>query len=363
MPPEVALIDLLIRICETPAPTFHEGARARLVASEFEALGLEVQTDDAGNVIAPLGFGEGPRILVAAHLHTVFGPETDVTVRREGERLLAPGIGDNSASLAVMLTFARWARAQGCPGLPRITLAATTGEEGLGDLCGARALVATKADETDMFVALDGHLGTVVESAVGSKRYEVTFRAAGGHSWGDFPAPSAVHTLADAVHALNRMRIPQQPRSSYNVGQICGGTSVNAIAQEASFNLDLRSLAGSVLEELEREALGLIRKVSRHHGVECVLEKVGDRPAGSADNGVMIRAARTSLENLKIPVQTVASSTDANAAMAAGLPAIGFGVYCGGDAHRLSEWLEPSSLRVGLEAFRQLLRNLGRWGI
>jgi acetylornithine deacetylase/succinyl-diaminopimelate desuccinylase-like protein len=270
---------------------------------------------------------------------------------------LAPGIGDNSASLAVMLHYARQLAAE--PERPRLTLAATVGEEGLGDLCGMRELM-RRVGAFDLMVALDGHLGTVVDKSVGSKRFEVSLLAAGGHSWGDYPSPSAVHALADAVHALTRISVPREPRSSLNVGQVWGGASINAIAQEARFNLDLRSLDAEVLLALAQEAVKRVRRAAKAHGVEMQLEQVGERPAARSANEALVRAAKRALETLGVPVRTAASSTDANAAMASGLPAIAFGVYRGGDAHRQSEWLEPESLLVGYKAFARLMREVRR---
>ncbi|MDZ7703547.1 MAG: M20/M25/M40 family metallo-hydrolase [Trueperaceae bacterium] len=223
------LVGLLTQICETPAPTFAEQARGELIASLLSAEGLEPHTDEVGNVIANLGGGQGPRLLVAAHLDTVFGADTDVSVRPDRgpdgkERLKAPGIGDNSASLAVLMHYVRQSQRHGAnPERPRLCVAATVGEEGLGDLYGVRHLMKTRADDFDLVLALDGHLGIIVNESVGSKRFEITFTARGGHSWGDYPSPSATHALGDAIAALNKLQVPGQPRSSYNVGQISAG--------------------------------------------------------------------------------------------------------------------------------------------
>lgn len=357
-----AIVELMTRICETPAPTFEEGERGRLVAGLLEAAGLEPVIDEVGNVIArvPGGRahqeGRGTRLVVAAHLDTVFPADTDVTVRREGGRLHAPGLGDNSASLALLVHYV--ATLAPTDARPDLTVAATVGEEGLGDLYGVRHLLARRAGEFDAFVALDGHLGTVVGAGVGSKRFEVSLRARGGHSWGDFPNPSAIHALGDVIHALNRLKVPREPRSSYNVGVVSGGKSINAIAEEARFNLDLRSLDAATLAGLERDALQRIRRVARRHEVECEVTQVGDRPVAVVDNRALVDAARRALAGVGITARTAASSTDANAAMAAGLPAIAFGIYRGGDAHRLSEWVDPASLATGLEALRRLMAEL-----
>ncbi len=353
-----ALTDLLRLVCETPAPTFAEAARGELVARLLREAGLSPATDAVGNVTAEVPGGVGLRVLVAAHLDTVFSAETDVRVRTgTSGRLAAPGIGDNSASLAVLLYYLR-RRREGAASYPRLTFAATVGEEGLGDLRGIRALLDARAADFDAVVALDGHLGSLVNAAVGSKRYNVGFSARGGHSWGDFPSPSAVHALGEAVYALSQLPLGGPSRSTYNVGQVWGGTGVNAIAQEAGFNLDLRSTDAGQLGRLEQDARGRLARVAAKHGVTLRLEGVGDRPAAAVPNEGLVRAAQRSLASLGLSARLAASSTDANAAMAAGLPAIAFGVYRGGDAHRLSEWLEPASLTDGLEALTCLLAEL-----
>ncbi len=353
----IRVLELLKQICETPAPTFEEEARAALITTLLHDIKLAPLTDTVGNVIAEIPGGTGQRVLVAVHLDTVFSRETDVRVKEGDNKLFAPGIGDNSASLAVMIYFLTQALATDLP-RPRLTFAATVGEEGLGDLRGMRELMRSYASQFDAVIALDGHLGTIVDKAVGSKRFEVIFTAKGGHSWGDYPSPSAIHALGNAVHALNHMVIPREPRSSYNVGEIKGGTSVNAIAQEAMFNLDLRSLDAKVLDSLEQDSLRRIRRAAREHNVEVTIQQVGDRPAGKSDNAWLVSLAKEALQAVNVFSKTAASSTDANAAIAAGLPAITFGVYNGGDAHRLSEWLEPESLMVGYRALAELMKRL-----
>lgn len=345
---------ILRLVCETPAPTFQEGERARVVAGLLSECGLSPRFDEAGNVLIEVPGGSGPRVMLAAHLDTVFGPNVDVRVRVDGDRWRAPGVGDNSASLAVLVLLLR--RHKELQGLPRLTVAATVGEEGLGDLRGARALV--RPPYPDFFVAVDGHLGTVVDSAVGSRRFVAKITAAGGHSWGDYPAPSATHAVATMVASLGGLDVPPHPRSSYNVGQIWGGTGVNSIAQEAGFNLDLRSVDPGMLERLERDASQRLRRVARRQRVELTLEKVGDRPAAEPGGRELPQLALDALADVGVKGSLTASSTDANVAMAAGVPAIAFGVYRGGDAHRLSEWLERSSLETGYQALLGLLNRL-----
>jgi tripeptide aminopeptidase len=348
------LLELLIRVCETPAPTFDERERAALIAGVLGSGGLEPYRDEVGNVIAEIPGGSGPRVLVAAHLDTVFERGVDLGVKREGGRLMAPGIGDNSASLAVLTHLVLHGRGP----KPRLTYAATVGEEGLGDLFGMRALMNARRHDFDCMIAIDGHLGTVINRSVGARRYSVRFRARGGHSWGDFPSPSAIHALGEAIHALNKLRVPSSPRSSYNVGLVSGGTSINAIAQEAGFFLDLRSVDAATLAELERQALTAIKREAERQEVSVEFELVGDRPTALVDNDALVAAAKRALDAVGIEAKLAASSTDANAAMAAGLAAITFGVYRGGDPHRLSEWLEADSLVTGYRALEALLAEL-----
>lgn len=351
-----AITTLLKRICETASPTFKEQNRAALVKQLFEAANLHADIDDVGNVIAKVPGGVGPRVLVAAHLDTVFPDTVDVSVKEQDSRLAAPGIGDNSASLAVLVHTLQNLPEQ----RPQLTVAASVGEEGVGDLYGVRELMRVHKHAFDAFIALDGHLGTIVNQGVGSKRFDVTLSAKGGHSWGDYPSPSSVHALGDMIHEITRISVPREPRSSLNIGEIIGGTSINAIAQSARFNLDLRSLDANILAQLEREARQRILKVARQHNVAADIKPIGDRPAAKSQNEELVKVAKQALAELNVMPRTAASSTDANIPMSLGLPAISFGVYTGGDAHRLSEWLEPSSMVVGAKAFSLLLRGLSK---
>jgi len=348
-------------IAETAAPPFAEGRRGALVAELWRRAGLEPDVDDLGNVVAELRGGTGPRVLLAAHLDSVFPEGTDVRVREEADdRWSGPGIGDDASGLTVLTVLAEEAAAGRPERRPRLVLAATVGEEGLGDLRGARRVVADHAGTIDAFVAVDGHLGQVVDAAVGSRRIEARFRAQGGHAWGDHGAPSAVHALGDAIHALARVPVPRDPRSSLNVGLASGGSSVNAIAEEARLTVDVRSVAPATLEGLVTETQRRLRGVARRHGVELELRNVGDRPAGRTADAALVAAARAALARVGMMATVAASSTDANAAVAAGVPAIGFGVATGGDAHRLGEWLDPRSLSVGYTALEHLLGELAR---
>lgn len=352
-----AIVTLLVDICQTPAPTFDEARRGEFVASLWQGFGFDPKRDAVGNVTVEVPGGTGPRVLLASHLDTVFKADTDVTVRSEGDRMLAPGIGDNSANLALLSHYLRSLAQLDLP-RPRLTLAATVGEEGLGDLYGMRALMEARAKDFDIVIAVDGVLGNVVNASVGSRRHQFDITAKGGHSWSDYPSPSAVHALAAMIQAIGAIDIPSEPRSTYNIGVISGGSSINAIAQDAAFNLDLRSLDESVLTRMEHDALAAVDRVAAEHGVTVHRKQVGSRPGGTVPNERIVAAAVDVLNSLGVTPKIKASSTDANVPMAAGIPSICFGTYRGGDEHRLTEWLEPASLVTGYQALVMLIARL-----
>lgn len=354
--PESSLPDLLVRIAETPAPTFSERARGELIAALWAAAGLEPETDEIGNVIAEVPGGSGPLVLVAAHLDSVFGPGVDVTVKRSPGRYSGPGVGDNAANLAVLTRFLQApeiARER-----PRLIVVATVGEEGVGDLRGARRVVERFGSQLDHFVALDGHLGVVTDRSVGSVRYKAEFSADGGHAWGDYPSASAVHVAADAVTRLARLQVPANPRSSLNVGQIWGGTSVNSIAESAGFALDLRSVEPETLALLEEAVLAEIEASVKDVDCRLRLDQLGRRPAASVENSLIIEAAGRALERSGLTMLRSPGSTDANVAMAVGISSIAFGAYRGAGAHRLDEWVEPESLVLGLVVLARFMEEL-----
>ncbi|WP_425146930.1 M20/M25/M40 family metallo-hydrolase [Deinococcus sp.] len=346
------LAELLIRIAQTPAPTFQEEARARLLAALWRAAGHAAEIDAAGNVIARLGPASGRALVLAAHLDTVFAQHTDVTVRVQGSRLVGPGVGDNSASLAILTGFLRGLDSAG---LRRpLWVVANVGEEGLGDLSGAKHLLARHAHDLAAFVAIDGYLGVAVTRAVGVRRYRVTFQGPGGHSWGD-QAPSALHALGLAISALYSLPLPASPRTTLNVGLASGGTSVNSIAAGAELLLDLRSLENAPLAALDTRARHAVEGAARQAGVNVQLTLVGDRPGGDLRADGLLALARRAAQPSGLEIRSAASSTDANAAVPHGLPALALGVYRGGQAHRTDEWVQQDSLEVGLGLLRRFV--------
>lgn len=343
-------LQFLQTIAETPAPTFQEGARAELMQRLWRDLGYAPELDAVGNVLVrvePQGKRRSKRgpLLLASHLDTVFGQQTDVRVRQESERWFGPGLGDNSSSLAVLTALLRDLDPQRLSA--PLWIAANVAEEGLGDLRGAKYLMAQHVSELGAFVAVDGYLGSAVTQAVGVRRYQAHFTGAGGHSWGE-AVPSAIHALGAAITALYALPRPQHPRTTLNVGTVTGGSTVNSIAAQASLLLDLRSLGAAELQALDEAAVATLHQAAQDVGVTLTLERVGNRPGGPLNTAELLPLAEAAARDAGFRLRMTASSTDANAAAPYGLPALAVGVYRGGHAHREDEWVDPRSHAQGL---------------
>ncbi|HSF30018.1 MAG TPA: M20/M25/M40 family metallo-hydrolase [Candidatus Tectomicrobia bacterium] len=346
------LVQLIIRLCEIASPTFAEGPRARAVAEELRALGLQdVHVDGMNNVIGILpGREPGPTFLLDAHTDTVFPAGTDVRVRREDGKLKAPGVGDDTANLACGLFLLRLVRDSGLPVPGTLIFSGTAGEEGLGDLCGIKAVMKELDGRVDYVLALDGQLGRICNQGVGSHRYKLTVKAQGGHSWADFGAPSAIHALGAVIARISALGVPKHPRTSFNVGIISGGTSVNTIAEGAEMLLDMRSVSAEELMNLQNRVLAILPEVEREYNVHIERQLVGDRPAGSkADTVWMVDTIRQVHEALGLQTQVNAASTNANVPLSQGIPAVVIGTYTGKGTHRLEEWIDERSVILGMK--------------
>lgn len=354
-------LQYLRKIAQTPAPTFAEQERAALILQLWQGLGYQPQLDQIGNVLlklTPKDCQNKPALLLASHLDTVFSAETDVTVTEVGGRLLGAGVGDNSASLAVLTAFLRDIQQDGGEFVSRLKrplwLAANVGEEGLGDLRGAKHLLAEHINDLGAFVAVDGYLGIAVTQAVGVRRYRADYSGSGGHSWG-VQGPSAVHAAAIATSKLYQLPLPQHPRTTLNVGLLTGGTSVNTIAPTAQLVLDLRSLDSDSLAELDTAAVATMHQAAQKVGVSLQLERVGDRAGGLLKHRRLLSLAQEAADKQQLDLRVATSSTDANAAIPHQLPALALGVYRGGNAHRQDEWVESGSLSVGLRFLKKVI--------
>ncbi len=353
-----AVVEDAIAICEVPAPTFHEAERAAFVRRRGAALGLgDGALDDVGNVIWELpGDPSRATVVLTAHLDTVFGPEVRPQVTRRGPVLTAPGIGDNSLGVAAMLHLAATVQRQLTP-RGTLVAAANVGEEGLGNLRGMRALWDHYGTRAGGWVVLEGGTFNDVEVAgVASRRYQITVTAAGGHSWRDFGQPSAIHALARLITAFETLPVPTDPRTTYNVGVIEGGTTVNTIAGQASCLLDLRSEGAAALARIDGSVNALARETAAATGTAIRLEVVGDRAGGRlpADHWV-VRLVNAAATDAGIPVQWKTGSTDANVPLSHGAPAVCLGIGRAHEFHTLAEEVDTSSAPSALGLIYRVL--------
>jgi tripeptide aminopeptidase len=359
---EAWVIERQIELCEIPAPPFQEEVRAAAYRDAFAELGLEdVRIDAAGNVIGVRpGRAARPNVVVTAHLDTVFPPETDVSVSRDGAVLRGPGIADDCRGLAVLLGVIRALQESGVTTAGTLTFAGTVGEEGLGDLRGVKHLFAEElAGRIDSFVSIDGtHLGAT-HIGVGSRRYRVTYLGPGGHSFGAFGLVSPVHALGRAIDRISRFEVPEDPKTTFNVGRIGGGTSINSIAFEAWMEVDMRSADPASLGELdamfhEAVAAALDAENARGNGVADLtvdVDLVGDRPAGrTPEETPIVLTAAAVADSLAIPLRLGEGSTDSNIPMSLGIPALTIGGGgIGRDAHSLQESFDTTNSWQGTQ--------------
>lgn len=354
---DAATIDAQVELSEIAAPPFAEGPRARRMAELFADAGLaDVHIDGAGNVIAALppavpfaaqdGRGpDGGPLVVSAHLDTVFPAGTDVRVRREGDVLRGPGISDDARGLATLLAFARASCAAGIETETPVLFVATVGEEGIGDLRGVRHLFdrGGAAARASGFISLDGAgLERVIVRGLGSRRFRVSARGAGGHSWMDWGTPNPMHLLARVASELTALDLPSSPRTTLTLARWGGGTSINAIPGEAWIEIDTRGEDESRLAALEAEVRGVVAKAAARAGagLTLALEAVGVRPGGGTPiDALLVQATLAATRALGSLPELASSSTDANIPMARGIPAVTIG--CGGEAgkaHTTDEW-------------------------
>lgn len=368
-----ALVDLCIAIQQIPAPTGEEQARAAWVRDQMDQLGLvDVVVDpELHNVYGRRpGEAAGPALLVSAHTDTVFGFDTDLSVTRDPDqgRVYGPGMGDNAMGVAALLGLAQ-TLCQLPPPPVDIWLAANSREEGLGDLGGMRGLVDDLAGKVGACVVIEGMgLGRVVHRGLGSRRYRVHVEAPGGHSWSDFGTASAVHVLVQLAADLTHLRPPDEPRTTFNIGRLEGGTSVNTIAQSGWLELDLRSEDTAMLARLIDETKRIVAnyQTSRwvRQGVKVRLEQIGDRPSGGIPvEHPLVVAAQESLAAAGYPhgADLRISSTDANVPLSRGIPAVCVGVTEGGSAHRLQEWISVERLPMGMAHLLLLTWRAADW--
>jgi acetylornithine deacetylase/succinyl-diaminopimelate desuccinylase-like protein len=348
------LLGLAISIQQIPAPTFEEGKRAEFVRGKFVEEGLrDVSTDEVGNVYARLPGKDSTLapLVVSAHLDTVFPAETDLTIRREPGRIHGPGIGDNSMGVAALFGLVWLLRERGVQPPGDVWLVANTGEEGLGDLRGMKEVVKRFGSKARAYLVLEGMaFGHVYHRAVAVQRYRISVTTQGGHAWSDYGQPSAIHELAALTSRIAALELPAEPRTTLNVGRIEGGTGVNVLAAHAWMELDMRSDDSSMLAKLAARVDELIESANQP-GVRVEAENIGRRPGGMIPASHPL--ARSALEAVRaqgVEPSLIGGSTDANAPLSLGYPAIVMGIATGGGAHTLQEYLNVDAVGRGLEA-------------
>jgi acetylornithine deacetylase/succinyl-diaminopimelate desuccinylase-like protein len=350
----------LIKLTEIPAPPFGEEPRARAYMAMLKEAGLEnVEMDAEGNVMGlrrGKSGGAVPLLAVAAHLDTVFPEGTDVKVKRQGTRLMAPGIGDDTRGLAFVLALIRAMRDAKVETAGDILFIGNVGEEGPGDLRGVRYLF-TKGpwkDKIKRFITVDGgNLDLISNSGLGSLRYRVTFKGPGGHSWGAFGNVSPAFAMGDAIARLGQVVVPKKPKVSYNVGIVSGGTSVNSIPFETAMEIDMRAVDPAALKDIDAKFKGIVAaaveaenaiRSTANGKITADIKLIGDRPSGttSPDSPVLRQIAATMGVFDKVPVWET-NSTDANLPISLGIPAFAIArnsANKGGRGHSLDEWVD-----------------------
>lgn len=347
-------LDQQVSLCEIPAPPFKETARGLAFRDRLVALGVQqVRIDREGNVIGEVrGSSAGPTVVLSGHLDTVFPEGTDVKVKRVGTRYSGPGIGDDCRGLAVTLATVRQLITQRIPFAGRLLVVATVGEEGPGNLRGVRALFRSSLkDSIDVFVSVDGTGFGITNGGVGSNRYRVSYTGPGGHSYGAFGMPNPIHAMGRAIAGIAELEATTDPKVTFNVGVVSGGTSVNSIPDKGVMEIDLRSESAAALAAIDaklqivlRDALAAERKRWPKSKVplELKIDTIGLRPAGrTPDTSAVVRTALAAAGVMKIYAPLTTSSTDANLPMNLRIPAVTLdGGGIGNGAHSLDEWYD-----------------------
>jgi tripeptide aminopeptidase len=350
-----AVAELAQRICEIPAPTGNEWERAQLVASLSLERGYTPEIDAIGNVYIRRGRREnGSVLMLLAHTDTVFPQTTSIAVERQEDILRGPSIGDNSVNVAAMISALDVLDELGIETDADIVAVADVGEEGLGNLLGARTAIERYRQKLGAVIAIDGSLGRITHIAVGSKRWRITVHGPGGHSYGSFGTPSAIHGLGRIIAAIADLQVPQQPKTTYNVGIIEGGTSVNTIAPRAAALLDLRSTDVAALNRVADEVRTIVEQRAGP-GLQTEIEILGERPAGELSRShPLVQLAAGAITWLGIEPTYEASSTDVNIPISLNIPAICIGITQVERAHTLEEFLVVPPIGNGLAQLTRL---------
>lgn len=349
------MLELLIDLAKIPAPSHKEEKRVEFCKAWFEKMGAtNVYVDDAKNVVYPLNCDNADEIIVfMAHTDVVFDDETELPLKVENGRVYAPGVGDDTANLVNLMMCAKYITENKLSPKKGFLFVANSCEEGLGNLKGSKKIVEQYGSRITEFISFDGHMGGCINKSVGSHRYNVTVTTEGGHSYSDFGNQSSIYFLSSIIQTLYAIRPPKKAKTTFNVGMISGGTSVNTIAQKASMLYEFRSEDRECLKEMEDFFLSVVDTYRKMNiGVE--VETVGIRPCdGDVDAEKLNELTNRSVEIIKAyydgEVTVSAASTDANIPLSQGIISNTVGTVIGGGAHTRGEWIEIASLNSGLK--------------
>jgi tripeptide aminopeptidase len=350
-------IENTLKLQSIPAPTFHETQRSAVLKRALEKTGIQdLEQDDMGNVFARVAGGPAPAVVVSAHLDTVFPLDASLQSKRTKRTLKGPGIGDNTVALSALIELAHDLPSAQLAG--DVWLVANVAEEGLGNLQGMRRVVDRFTDRVSAYIVLEGMiLGHVFHRGLPVNRYRIRVHTSGGHSWIHAGRPSAIHIMTQINAELLQLALPQQPRTTLNIGSIEGGTTVNTIAPSCQIEIDLRSEDQEILDLLSREVERTARRY-RRPGIQIEIDKIGDRPGGGIppDHPLVLAACRALEQVGEQNVQLLIGSTDANIPLSRGIPAVCVGLTTGENAHSLDERIQIEPMPRGYAALLNLIR-------
>ncbi len=361
------LLDAACEIQQIPAPTGDELERGRYLLSAFQRIGLsEIHRDEVGNIwglyLAHQADPAKPALIISAHLDTVHPAGSPLDLQFLDDRIKGPGLGDNSLGLAAMLQLAADTVKEEIPHPAGVWFIATVGEEGLGNLRGMLRAVETLGKRALAYLVLEGiGLGNIYHSGLGVERYRIEVNTPGGHSWADFGRPSAIHELSRLITSLINIQLPTTSRTTLNVGTIEGGNSVNSIAAHASATLDLRSENAHHLQWLSAKVDELCTRMVHPH-VQMKTTLIGSRPAGAiSEDHLLVRLAVETYRQHGVFPRLGSASSDANAPLSRGYPAICIGITHGGEAHTANEYIQTGPILNGYLALKQIVNRV--WAI
>lgn len=350
------LIELIINIQQVPAPTFEEENRALFIASQMRETGLlDVSLDERHNVYGRYPHNSDdslPPIIVSAHSDTVFPIDTDLSIKRDGHKLYGPGIGDNSSGVGGILFLAKLLNDEAIPVKNPLWFVSNVGEEGLGNLIGMKAVVARFGGDAKYIVIEGGLFGQISHQAIGVQRYKISVETDGGHSWGSFGKTSAIHELGRLIEKISQLKVPTAPKTTFNVGVIEGGTSINTIAQHAHMLLDLRSERTDALHALVAEVKAMVVSANKQtdRKTKFSMTQIGNRPAGQLPRTALL--VQQAVESLHLVGRTrpifITSSTDCNIPLSQGFDSVCIGLTESSNAHRLDEHISTTNLPTGM---------------